>query len=380
MRFSLLLNDEVQEADAAKLQNRLEALPYVKQVDYISKEEALQEQTEALGTDPTEFIDFNPFYASMEVQLVSAYANTDSIAQVEQTFTALPQVQRVDYQRDLIETINHNISRISLVLLLIGIAALLIVNARSVSDYFKENMQLSVILKPDVSDEDALSYQKSVETLPFIKGTRLVTREEGAAELAGMLGDDFLSVFETSPVPVSLEITLQADYVAPDSVAFVRRTLSASDKVEEVEYQQSLVETLNANLAKISLVLGVFILLMLFISFVLINNTVRLGVFSRRFTVHTMQLVGATRRFIRKPFMNGALLQGLVSSVLALVALAGVLALLRRSFPQMFAVIELRSLLIVAGTVIVCGVAICLLSTYLVVNKLVSLDKDRLYY
>lgn len=273
-----------------------------------------------------------------------------------------------------------SIISISLVLLLIGIAALLIVNARSVSDYFKENMQLSVILKPDVSDEDALSYQKSVETLPFIKGTRLVTREEGAAELAGMLGDDFLSVFETSPVPVSLEITLQADYVAPDSVTFVRRTLSASDKVEEVEYQQSLVEALNANLAKISLVLGVFILLMLFISFVLINNTVRLGVFSRRFTVHTMQLVGATRRFIRKPFMNGALLQGLVSSVLALVALAGVLALLRRSFPQMFAVIELRSLLIVAGTVIVCGVAICLLSTYLVVNKLVSLDKDRLYY
>lgn len=273
-----------------------------------------------------------------------------------------------------------SIISISLVLLLIGIAALLIVNARSVSDYFKENMQLSVILKPDVSDEDALSYQESVETLPFIKGTRLVTREEGAAELAGMLGDDFLSVFETSPVPISLEITLQADYVAPDSVAFVRRTLSASDKVEEVEYQQSLVETLNANLAKISLVLGVFILLMLFISFVLINNTVRLGVFSRRFTVHTMQLVGATRRFIRKPFMNGALLQGLVSSVLALVALAGVLALLRRSFPQMFAVIEMRSLLIVAGTVIVCGVAICLLSTYLVVNKLVSLDKDRLYY
>lgn len=273
-----------------------------------------------------------------------------------------------------------SIISISLVLLLIGIAALLIVNARSVSDYFKENMQLSVILKPDVSDEDALSYQKSVETLPFIKGTRLVTREEGAAELAGMLGDDFLSVFETSPVPVSLEITLQADYVAPDSVAFVRRTLSASDKVEEVEYQQSLVETLNANLAKVSLVLGVFILLMLFISFVLINNTVRLGVFSRRFTVHTMQLVGATRRFIRKPFMNGALLQGLASSVLALVALAGVLALLRRSFPQMFAVIEMRSLLIVAGTVIVCGVAICLLSTYLVVNKLVSLDKDRLYY
>ena len=259
-----------------------------------------------------------------------------------------------------------SIISISLVLLLIGVAALLIVNARSVSDYFKENMQLSVILKQDTTDEQAASYQKSVETLPFIKGTHLVSREEGAAELAGMLGSDFLEIFETAPVPVSLEITLHGDYVTPDSVAFVRRALSASPVVEEVEYQQSLVETLNNNLTKISMVLGIFILLMLFISFVLINNTVRLGVFSRR--------------FIRRPFMQGALAQGLIASVLALAALAGALALLNRSFPQMFAVIELRSLLIVAGVVVVCGVAICLLSTYLVVNKLVSLDKDRLYY
>ena len=273
-----------------------------------------------------------------------------------------------------------SIISISLVLLLIGVAALLIVNARSVSDYFKENMQLSVILKQDTTDEQAASYQKSIETLPFIKGTHLVSREEGAAELAEMLGSDFLEIFETAPVPVSLEITLHGDYVTPDSVAFVRRALSASPVVEEVEYQQSLVETLNNNLTKISMVLGIFILLMLFISFVLINNTVRLGVFSRRFTVHTMQLVGTTRRFIRRPFMQGALAQGLIASVLALAALAGALALLNRSFPQMFAVIELRSLLIVAGVVVVCGVAICLLSTYLVVNKLVSLDKDRLYY
>ncbi len=273
-----------------------------------------------------------------------------------------------------------SIISISLVLLLIGVAALLIVNARSVSDYFKENLQLSVILKQDASDEDALAYQKSVDTMPFIKGSRLVSREEGTAELTKMLGDDFLSVFETSPVPVSLEITLRGDYVSPDSVAFVRRALSASPVVEEVDYQQSLVEALSSNLAKISLVLGVFILLMLFISFVLINNTVRLNVFARRFTIHTMQLVGATRRFIRRPFMNGALVQGLISSFLALAVLAGVLALLRRSFPQLFAVFDLKSMLIVAGVVVACGVLICMLSTYFVVNKLVSLDKDKLYY
>ena len=156
--------------------------------------------------------------------------------------------------------------------------------------------------------------------------------------------------------------------------------LRTASKWSAVEYQQSLVETLTANLTKISMVLGIFILLMLFISFVLINNTVRLNVFSRRFTIHTMQLVGATRRFIRKPFMRGAIMQGLASSLLALLVLAGVLELLRRSFPQIFAVFETKSLIIVALTVVVCGIVICTVSTYFVVNKLVSLDKDRLYY
>ncbi|MBO4743004.1 MAG: permease-like cell division protein FtsX [Bacteroidales bacterium] len=269
---------------------------------------------------------------------------------------------------------------ISLVLLLVGIATLLIVNARAVSDYFKENMQLSVILVPDASEEDAAKYQKSIETLPYIKASRLVSREEGTEDLEHMLGADFLSVFETSPVPLSLEITLNGNYVQSDSVAMVRRVLSASPVVQEVEWQQSLVEALNDNLAKISLVLGVFIILLLFISYVLINNTVRLSVFSRRFTIHTMQLVGATRSFIKAPFVKGAVLQGLVSSLLALLALAGALYLLKLEFPQMFAVLQPTSLLIVAGVVIAAGVLICVVSTSLVVGRLVSLNKDELYY
>ena len=269
---------------------------------------------------------------------------------------------------------------ISLVLLLVGVATLLIVNAKAVSDYFKENMQLSVILTPDASEEDAAKYQKSVETLPYIKATRLVSREEGTEDLANMLGEDFLSVFETSPVPLSLEITLNGEYVQADSVANVRRILGASPVVQEVEWQQSLVAALNENLAKISLILGVFIALLLFISYVLINNTVRLSVFSRRFTIHTMQLVGATRSFIRKPFVKGAVFQGLVSSLLALAALAGVLYLLKLEFPQMFAVLQPKSLLIVAGVVVAAGVLICVISTVMVVGRLISLNKDELYY
>ncbi len=273
-----------------------------------------------------------------------------------------------------------SIISISMVLLLVGVAALLIVNARAVSDYFKENMQLSVILKTDTTPDEASAYQKSVSTLPYIKETRLVSREEGTKELAEMLGEDFLSVFEETPVPISLNITLKADYVAPDSIAFVRRALSASPVVDEVEWQQSLVEALTNNLARISLVMGIFILLLLFISFVLINNTVRLSVYSRRFTIHTMQLVGATKGFIRAPFVRGAVFQGLMSSALALVVLAGAIYLLYREFPQMVTSIQPVSYAIAAGVVVATGVLICVVSTWLVVGRLITLNKDELYY
>ena len=224
-----------------------------------------------------------------------------------------------------------SIISISLVLLLIGVAAALMLNSRAVSDYFRENLQLSVILRGGVGEDEAASYCGKVTAYPGIKSARVVSREEGTAELKEMLGDDFLSVFESSPVPVSLEVSLCADYVSADSIAVVRKLLSSSPLVDEVEYQQSLVEALNSNLARISLVLGVFIALMLFISFVLINNVVRLNVFSRRFTIHTMQLVGATRPFIRAPFIRGAVLQGLASSALALAALGGALLHLPRT-------------------------------------------------
>lgn len=269
---------------------------------------------------------------------------------------------------------------ISLVLMLIGIAALLIVNARSVSDYFKESLQVSVLMKQEVSEKQAEEYRKAISELPFVRTTRLVSKEEGTEELKQMLGEDFLSVFESSPVPLSIDVSLRAEYVSPDSLEFVKSKLSAYKIVDEIECQQSLVEALNANLAKISLVLGIFILLMLFVSFVLINNTVRLSVFSRRFTIHTMQLVGATRSFIRKPFLVSAVWQGLVAAVIAVAALAAMLLAVKRSFEALFTIFRLQQMLVVAGVVVVCGVLICVLSTYFVVNKLVGLTRNDLYY
>lgn len=283
-------------------------------------------------------------------------------------------------RRRLANAYLSSIISISLVLLLVGVASMLLVNAKSVSDYFKENMQVSVMMKDNVSEEKALSYCESLRKERYIKTTTYISKEQGQMELADQLGEDFMDIFETSPIPASIEITLNAEYVSSDSLEVVKAEISRSSLVAEVNYQGSLVDALNSNLSRISLVLAFFIALMLFISFVLINNTVRLSVFSRRFTIHTMKLVGATRSFIRAPFMVQAAFQGVFSAFVAIIALIGVLFFLRSGFEQLFEIFRLDLLLIVMGIVLVSGLVICMTSTFFVVNKLVSLKKDELYY
>lgn len=283
-------------------------------------------------------------------------------------------------RRRLRNSYTSSVISISLVLLLVGAAALLVVNSRRVSEYFKENMQLTVLMKQGVGEKQTEEYMKEICRLPYVKDARMVSIEEGTAELKAMLGDDFLSVFESSPVPVSVELTLLANYVSTDSLDVVIPVLSASPLVDEVDCQKSLVDALNANLARISLVISVFVLLLLFISVVLINNTVRLSVFSQRFTLHTMKLVGATKSFIRRPFLISSIIQGLVASLVALALLSCGVLFIRRSFFQLFEIFTWQTLAISAGIVLACGVLLCLLSTYVIVGRLVSMDKDDLYY
>lgn len=283
-------------------------------------------------------------------------------------------------RRRLANAYLSSVISISLVLLLVGVSSLLLVNTRSVTDYFKENLQVSVIMKQEVPDKDALAYMKELDSMSFVHGTEFISRERGEKEMSDMLGKDFLDVFETSPVPVSIGVTLNAGYVSEDSLEVVRNAISASPLVDEVVYQSSLVEALNSNLSKISAVLGIFIALLLFISFVLINNTMRLTFYAKRFTVHTMKLVGATKSFIRGPFLVRAAFLGLFSAVIALIMLVGVMFVVRTEFSQLFEIFTLGRLLLVMGIVVGSGLVICVLSTWLVANKLLSLRKDELYY
>lgn len=283
-------------------------------------------------------------------------------------------------RRRMVNAYLSSVISISLVLLLVGAAALLAVNVGGVSRYLKENMKISVIFNQEVTGEQAEKYAGSASLLPYVKDVRVVSREEGEKELAKMLGEDFLSVFETSPVPVSADVSLKAEYVVADSLALVVKALSASPLVDEVDSRQGLVEALDTNLTKISAVFAVLIAVLLFISFALINNMVRLSVYARRFTIHTMKLVGATRSFITAPFLKAALVQGLVASVISTAALSGILYALSRSFPEFFSVLSRSSLLISAGIIFATGALLCTLSTYFVVGKLSEAPKDDLYY
>lgn len=283
-------------------------------------------------------------------------------------------------RRRMVNAYLSSVISISLVLLLVGAAALLAVNVGGVSRYLKENMKISVIFNQEVTGEQAEKYAGSASLLPYVKDVRVVSREEGEKELAKMLGEDFLSVFETSPVPVSADVSLKAEYVVADSLALVVKALSASPLVDEVDSRQGLVEALDTNLTKISAVFAVLIAVLLFISFALINNMVRLSVYARRFTIHTMKLVGATRSFITAPFLKAALVQGLVASVISTAALSGILYALNRSFPEFFSVLSRSSLLISAGIIFAAGALLCTLSAYFVVGKLSEAPKDDLYY
>lgn len=282
-------------------------------------------------------------------------------------------------RRRLISAWISTVISLSLVLLLVGVGTLLVINAREVGDYFKENLQVNVLLKEQVAEEEALRYESKVAAIPGVRATHYISREQGKEEMTRLLGKDFLSVFEQAPIPISIDVNLEAPYVQADSLQAIKAQLSESPLVDEVVYQTSLVDALNENLQKISLALSLMVAVLLFISFVLIGNTVRLDLFNRRFSIHTMHLVGATRAYIRRPFVGRAALQGLFAALIAILLLVGGLYVLREEFAQLFKIFTLDSLLYTMAVMILVGLTVSTFSTFLVVNRLVGYNRDQLY-
>lgn len=283
-------------------------------------------------------------------------------------------------ERRLLHSYLSSIISISLVLLLMGVFGMLMVNVRQFSDYFKENIKVTVILDGNADDAAGRMLEKSIAAMAQVKDVTYISKEQGTREMQEMLGKDFLDVFEINPIPVSLEVGLVGEYFNSDSIAVFKQSLKENNLVEEVVYKSNVIDVINSNMEKVGVAFTVFVLLLLFISFVLINNTVRLNVFHKRFSIYTMKLVGATRAFIRAPFLLKAVFQGILSGLIADLALLGILFLLKSEFAMMFEIIDVGILAMVLGGVILAGVLICVLCTYFVINRLIALTTDELYY
>ena len=280
----------------------------------------------------------------------------------------------------LIRSYITSVISISLVLVLMASAAIFAVNAGGLARWFKENMSVSVMLKQSTSEKEGRALADELAQRPYVKESRFISKEEGAEEMKALLGDDFLSVFTSSPIPISIDLKLNGDYITRDSLEWVKASLLGNRYVEEVVYQETLVERLNTNLRSISLVLGIVILLLLVISFALINNTVRLNIYARRFTIYTMSLVGAKRSFIAQPFLKQAVVQGAVAGLIAAGILFGVIRYLSSDSELLGMILDMRLVWAVLAGTVLAGVLICVISTLLVVNRVAFSSKDDLYY
>lgn len=286
--------------------------------------------------------------------------------------------------QQLVHSYVFSVISICLLLFIIGMTSLLVINAKAVSDYFKERLGVAVVLRADVKDADSTLLVKRLMALPYstdaVRNAVYISREQGAAEMKEMLGDDFMEVFDDNPLPASIELQLHAPYVQNDSIALLEKQLADLSFVQEVSYQAPVVTMINRNVERIGTGLAIVIVLLLIISFVLIHNTIQLSVYSRRFTIYTMRLVGATRSYIRRPFMAQASWQGIIAALLANLLLTAVLFGLQKQFPEILVWVEPRLFLAVMVIVVFCGVVLCRISTFFVVNKVVRLDTSSLYY
>lgn len=269
---------------------------------------------------------------------------------------------------------------VSLVLFLLGVLGLVLINARELSDYFRESLSFSVMLNDDAKEADIRMLQKDLDGKLFVKSTEYVSKEDAAVKMKQDLGEDFINFLGDNPLPPSIDVYLYANYTSPDSVAKIEKYVLEYPFVKEVYYQESLLFLINENVRKISFFLLVISSFLFLIALTIINNTIRLSIYSRRFLIRTMQLVGATRSFIRRPFIIQSAFHGLMAALISMSLLLGLLYLIEKEFFLMFTFESTNLLILLGVSIIITGVLINIISTYFSVNRYLSISEDKLYY
>lgn len=268
---------------------------------------------------------------------------------------------------------------IALVLLMTGLLGLILVHAKNLSNYVKENIVLNVIVNGDAKEAEVLNLQKEINSNKFVLKTQYISKELAARNLQQDLGEDFVEFLGYNPLLSSIDVYLKAEYANQDSIAVFNKTLTGNTLVKEVVYQESLIEMVNKNIRIIGLIILGFALILLIIAVALINNTIRLAIYSQRFLIKSMQMVGATKGFIRKPFIGYGLVHGLLGAMIAIVMLLLVLYFGQDQIPELVILRNYYEFALIFIGVIALGILISGLSTYFAVSKYLKLRMNELY-
>ena len=274
-----------------------------------------------------------------------------------------------------------SLGSITLVLFLLGAFAIFMLHARKLSNHVKENLGFEIVMNSDVKEANILRLQKELDAMPAVKSTEYITKEEAIARLSEDLGEDFLQWLgnEENPLLPSIDVRFHAAYANTDSIAVIEAMILENTDVKEVYYQKSLVDLINNNIRKIAIVLMVISLILLVIAIALIRNTIRLSIYSKRFLVRSMQLVGATESFIRRPFLKQGVSQGFFGGLLADLFLIIILYAVSKRVPDLALIRDLYDISAVLAGIVFLGMLIAWFSTRSALDKFLKADLDKLY-
>ena len=268
----------------------------------------------------------------------------------------------------------------TLVLLLLGLVVFFVLAANNLSVYVRENINFSVLISDDMKETDILKLQKRLNNEPFVKETEYISKKQALKEQTEAMGTDPQEFLGYNPFTASIEIKLHSDYANSDSIAKIEKLIKRNTNIQDVLYQKDLIDAVNENIRNISLVLLALAVMLTFISFALINNTIRLAIYSKRFLIHTMKLVGASWGFIRRPFLKRNIWSGVLAAFIADTILMGAAYWLVSYEPELIRVITPEVMLLVSGAVLVFGVVITFLCAYLSINKYLRMKASTPYY
>ncbi|WP_321348613.1 permease-like cell division protein FtsX [uncultured Draconibacterium sp.] len=269
---------------------------------------------------------------------------------------------------------------ITLVLILLGLLSFMLINSKKLSDYVREKIGFTLVLSDDLRETEIIRLQKILSAGDFVKSVDYIDKESAANELTKELGEDFQGFLGYNPLFASLDIKLNAAYTHTDSLRVLEQKFLEYPQVTEVYYQKNLVTLINENVRKISLALLILSGLLTFIFFGLINNTIRLLIYSQRFTINTMQMVGASKGFIRKPFLIKSLFLGAIGGILANTILIGTIYFYKQELYGLINFADLRTIALIVAIVFILGFSISILSTWLALGKFLRMKFDELFY